>query len=189
MRQYGFKGYVGDPTRPELLKAAGIDTARILVVCLDDNEGATNMVRYARRLRPDLHIVARARDRQHVYELYQAGANDIVREMFDSALRAGRYVLENSGLSEFEAAELQAVFYRMDRAAVRELAELWQPGIPNDRNAAYLRRARDLNKGLEAALTARFLHVRGAGEEPRPGAAEPDVAAEPPAADAKKAAG
>ena len=38
---------------------------------------------YARRIRPDIHIVARARDRVHVYELYQAGANDIVREMFE----------------------------------------------------------------------------------------------------------
>ena len=54
--------------------------------------------------RPDLHIIARAHDRIHTYELYRAGANDIVREMFDGSLRAGRYVLENTGLSEFEAA-------------------------------------------------------------------------------------
>ncbi|MCB2104318.1 MAG: NAD-binding protein, partial [Rhodobacteraceae bacterium] len=85
LRHFGFKGYVGDPTRPELLKAAGLDTARVLVACLDDRDSNTQIVRYARRQRPDLHIVARARDREHVYELYRAGANDIVREHFDSS--------------------------------------------------------------------------------------------------------
>lgn len=156
LRNFGFKGYVGDPTRPDLLTAAGIRTASILVVCLDDPRAATKLVAYARRLRPDLHIIARARDREHVYELFQAGADDIVREMFDSALRAGRYVLENSGLSEYEAAELQKTFYQMDRAAVRDLAAVWRPGVPNDKNEAYLKLTRELNKGLEAALTAQF---------------------------------
>ncbi len=158
LRRFGFKGYVGDPTRPALLKAAGLDTARILVVCLDDYHRATELVAYARRTRPDLHIIARARDREHVYELYQAGANQIVREMFDSALRAGRYVLENSGLTDYEAAELQRTFYNMDRAAVRDLAETWKPGVPADRNPAYQQLARRLNKDLEAALTTRFSH-------------------------------
>jgi multidrug efflux system outer membrane protein len=87
--------------RPDLLAAAGLSKARVLVVSLDDRASANRLVAYARQMRPDLHIVARARDREHVFELYKAGANDIVREMFDSSLRAGRYVLENVGLSEF----------------------------------------------------------------------------------------
>ncbi len=176
LRSFGFKGYVGDPTRPDLLRAAGIDTAKILVICLDDYRGATQLVRYARRLRPDLHIIVRARDREHVYELYQAGADDIVREMFDSALRAGRYVLENSGLTEYEAAALHRTFYQMDRAAVRDLAEVWQPGVPIDQNAAYLKLTRELNKGLEAALTKQFAHGRGAAAGPKPDADTPSPA-------------
>ena len=60
--------------------------------------------------RPDLHIVARAHEFVHVYRLFRAGANDIVREMFDSSLRAGRYVLENVGLSEYEAHEAEKAF-------------------------------------------------------------------------------
>ena len=112
MRRFGFKGFFGDPTRPELLHAAGLDTARVLVVAVDDRAAAVRLVAYARRERPDLHIVARAHDRVHVYELYHAGANDIVREMFDSSLRAGRYVLENMGLTEFEADEMERIFYQ-----------------------------------------------------------------------------
>jgi CPA2 family monovalent cation:H+ antiporter-2 len=160
MRQFGFKGYVGDPTRPELLAAAGLDKAQVLVVCLDDRKASNQLVAYARRQREDLHIVARARDREHVFELYRAGANDIIREYFDSSLRAARYVLENVGLSEYEAAELQKTFYQMDRAAVRELAEVWKAGVPFDQNAEYIARAKELNRELEAALLARFSNVR-----------------------------
>jgi hypothetical protein len=29
MRRFGFKGYFGDPSRPELLKAAGLETAKV----------------------------------------------------------------------------------------------------------------------------------------------------------------
>ena len=127
MRRFGFKGYFGDPTRPEILAAAGLDRASILVAVMDDPEANLRLIRYARSHRPDLTIIARARDRVNVFQLHEAGADHIVREMFDSSLRVGRYVLENAGLSEYEAAELEKIFYRMDRAGLRELAEVWKP--------------------------------------------------------------
>jgi CPA2 family monovalent cation:H+ antiporter-2 len=154
MRQFGYKGFFGDPLRPDLLHAAGIEKARVLMVALDDPQAAERLVTYARRIRPDIHIVARARDRTHTYRLYQAGANDIVRELFDSSLRAGRYVLENVGLSEFEASEAERLFYHHDRHTVRELAALWDPNIPSAENAAYIARAKELEKELEASLLA-----------------------------------
>ena len=152
MRRFGVKGFLGDPTRPELLKAAGLSTARVLVAAMDDPKHVTKLVAYARRERPDLHIIARAHDRVHSFELYRAGANDIVREMFDSSMRAGRYVLENSGLSEFEAAGAEQTFYAHDRMTVRELAEVWDPTIPASENEAYVARAKELEKDLETAL-------------------------------------
>lgn len=152
MRRFGVKGFLGDPTRPELLKAAGLAKAKVLVAAMDDAKTVTKLVAYARRQRPDLHIIARAHDRNHVYELYRAGADDIVREMFDASLRAGRYVLENVGLSEFEAAGAEQTFYAHDRTIVRELAELWDPNIATSENAAYIARSRELEKDLETAL-------------------------------------
>ncbi len=155
MRRFGFKGFLGDPSRPDLLKAAGLNDASVLVVALDDPQAAIRLVTYARKQRPDLHIVARAHDRTHVYKLYQAGANDIVRELFDGSLRAARYALENLGLSEYEAAEAQRVFYQHDRDAVRQLAELWVPDVPASKNKAYVTRAKALEKELELSLSAR----------------------------------
>ncbi|PSL17123.1 cation:proton antiporter [Shimia abyssi] len=154
MRQFGVKGFFGDPTRPEMLHAAGLGEAKVLVVAMDDREASLKLVAYARRERPDLHIVARAYDRGQVFRLYQAGANDIVREMFDSSLRAGRYVLENVGLSEYEAAQAEHIFYRHDRYSVQELAELWREDVPVAKNKAYIERAKELETELEARLLA-----------------------------------
>jgi monovalent cation:H+ antiporter-2, CPA2 family len=152
VRRFGVKGFFGDPSRPELLAAAGLDKAEVLVVAVDNPEVVTRIVRHARAQRPDLHIVARARDRVHVYELFQAGANDIVRETYDSSVRAGRYVLENTGFSEYEAAKMSQTFYHVERAALRELAELWVPGQPVHLNEAYVARAKELDRDLQTAL-------------------------------------
>jgi CPA2 family monovalent cation:H+ antiporter-2 len=119
MLKFRFKGFFGDPTRPEILHAAGLHEASVLVVAINGKEAAQRLIHYARSERPDLHIVARAHDRVHVYRLFRAGANDIVREMFDSSLRAGRYVLENVGLSEYEAHEAEKAFYKHNRHAMR----------------------------------------------------------------------
>lgn len=152
MRRFGVKGFYGDPTRPELLAAAGLHEAEVLVVAVDNRESALKIVRHARHENPGIHIVARARDRADVYELYQAGADDIVRETFDSSVRAGRYVLENAGLTEYEAAKVTQAYYQRDRASIRELAELWVSGQPIHLNEAYVARAKELDAELEAAL-------------------------------------
>lgn len=156
MRRFGFKGYFGDPTRPEILTAAGLDKARILVAALDDPEANLRLIRYAREKRPDIVIIARAKDRVTVFQMYNAQADHIIRETFDSSLRAGRYVLEHLGLSNYEAAELEKIFYRMDRASLRELAEVWRPGVPLQDNADYVKLSRELNRQLENALSDRF---------------------------------
>ena len=171
LRTFGYKAYFGDPTRPQLLAAAGLSKARVLVVALDDKGASNRLVAYARKARPDLHIIARARDRYHVYDLHAAGANDIVREMFDSSCRAARYVLENVGLSAFEAHELEKLFWKLDRSAVRDLAKVWQPGVPVEKNLAYVRRLQELNAEFEAQMLGQFAQKRGEAAKNEPDAA------------------
>ncbi|MCR8723771.1 monovalent cation:proton antiporter-2 (CPA2) family protein [Frigidibacter sp. ROC022] len=156
IRTFGFKSFFGDPTRPDLLHAAGIDKAEVLVVSLDDPKAAIRLVTYARKRRPDIYIIARARDRVHVFQLYRAGADKIVREVFDASLRAGRYVLEQMGLSEYEAHQAESTFYKMDRSAMQGLAEVWDPDIPIHLNQAYMERSRLMNRDMEAALMNLF---------------------------------
>ena len=155
LRGFGMRTYMGDPTRPEVLEAAGLRSAKVLVIALDDRDAAVRLTEMAIAANPDIHVVARAYDRVHVYRLYRAGARLIVREMFDSSLRAGRYVLERMGFSETEAHEAEVAFYRHDRRSLRALADLWDPDVPVSRNSAYRERARQFNQELESALIAR----------------------------------
>ncbi|MEP2784203.1 MAG: monovalent cation:proton antiporter-2 (CPA2) family protein [Pseudoruegeria sp.] len=152
MRRYGYKSFFGDPTRPEMLKAAGLDKAKVLVIAIDDDVAAVKVAKMARNAYPDLHIIARAHDRSHVYQMYQAGANDIIRELFDSSLRAGRYVLENMGMDDYEAHVAEEAFFKHDRYAVRELAKLWKPGVKSANNPAYIARVHELEEELHTTL-------------------------------------
>jgi CPA2 family monovalent cation:H+ antiporter-2 len=166
MREFGIHTYLGDPTRPEMLQAAGLARARVLVVALDDRADAVRLTRMALEANPGIHVVARAHDRVHAYELYRAGARDIVREMFDGSLRAGRYALERMGWSETDAHAAREAFYRHDREMLRELAALWKPGVPVRDNPEYVARAREYSRGLENALLTRFGPGSGGGADP-----------------------
>lgn len=153
-RKFGLKGFFGDPTRPELIHAAGLMQAKMLVVAVDDPKAALKLVKHARKERPDLHIVARAHDRQHVYELYRAGANDIVRETFDSSIRAGKYVLAGMGMSSFEVEQAGDYFFDLDRRTLKEMAVLWDPDVSNLDNPAFMARARELSETLATGFTS-----------------------------------
>lgn len=156
LRTFGFTVYYGDATRPDLLEAAGIAEARLLVVAIDDPAQAVAIVHHVTQNHPHVHVIARARDRRHVYELYAAGCRDIIRETFDSSVRTGRSAYEALGMHPFEAERLSRAFVKADRHALYELAQVWDPAIPDSQNEAYVKKAREINADLElgAALGA-----------------------------------
>ena len=152
MTQIGVKAFFGDGSRPDLLDAAGLADARLLVVAIDDRERVLSIVKHSKRLRPDLHVIARAYDRIHVYDLFSAGCNDIVRETFDSAVRAGRYSLEALGTAAADAELLTKAFVDADRKSMRSLAELHNPDIPPNKNSAYMAMLKQI-RTQEAQMT------------------------------------
>ena len=140
------------PPGPDLLHAAGIEEAQMLVVAIDDREQITELVRYVAANHPNVHIVARAVDRSHVYDLYAAGCRDIIRETFDSGVRAGRSALEALGVHPFEAERKARQFVKADRHAIASLAEVYDPDVPLHENAAYVERALQIREENEAML-------------------------------------
>jgi CPA2 family monovalent cation:H+ antiporter-2 len=163
LRAFGLKVFFGDATRPDLLHAAGIEEAKMLVVAIDDKESSTELVRYVRKHHPHVYIVVRAIDRHHVYQLWAAGARDIIRETFDSALRAGRSALEALGVHPYDAERRIRGYVINDRQHMRDLAELFDPEIPVHRNApyverskAYIDRYRDAMLGSSGAFGSRL---------------------------------
>lgn len=129
LNNYGIKTYFGDASNPEILHAAGIDKAKILVVAIDNKQQALQIVHFAREHNPNIKIIARAYDRIHGYALHKAGANQIIRETFDSALRAGKTALELTGINEHKAKEVRDLIFRRDHHMVLKLAKYYQSGL------------------------------------------------------------
>ncbi len=152
LRTIGIRVYFGDATRPDMLKAAGIEQAKVLVVAIDNREKITELVGYAIRTYPHLHVVSRAVDRFHVYELFAAGCRDIIRETYDSSLRAGRSALEAMGASRENAESLVRTFEAADRKSIAELAPLYDLNVPFYKNTAYLEKAKEMQEEAEEQL-------------------------------------
>ena len=150
VRKFGFQVFYGDATRPDLLHAAGIDEADIFVVAIDNEEASTEVVRYVSANYPHVHIVARAVNRHHVYELYAAGAHDMIRDTFDSALRAGRSVFEALGLHPHKAEKYTRAFEQQDRHILREAAAFYDPELNFADNPAYVAKIKELSEQQEA---------------------------------------
>jgi CPA2 family monovalent cation:H+ antiporter-2 len=152
LRAFGIKVFYGDATRPDLLHAAGIDNARMLIIAIDDREQSTELVRYVVKHYPHIYIVARAVERHHVYELWAAGCRDIVREHFDSSVRAGRSALEALGHHPYDAERLTRGYVENDKISMRELAEVYDPDVPVHENSAYVERAKVVLESHEDAM-------------------------------------
>lgn len=97
LRRFGFKVYFGDATREDLLEAAGIRDAKILVVAIDDGDEALRLIDLAQKQFPHLKIYARARNVQHAYKLMDREIAGWERETFESSLRLGTEVLKGLG--------------------------------------------------------------------------------------------
>jgi voltage-gated potassium channel Kch len=103
VRRFGNKVYFGDPTRAEMLRAAGVEHARLLVVAMDDPPAVLRTVEMAKREFPHLTILARARNRWYVHLLMDREADGIVRETFHSSLTLARQALIMLGVEETAA--------------------------------------------------------------------------------------
>jgi monovalent cation:H+ antiporter-2, CPA2 family len=91
-----FKGeqvFFGDGARPEFLKRCGLQNAPALVVTMDSPEAVEAVVATARSLRPDLTIVARARDQRQAKRLYELGVTDAVPETIEASLQLSEALL------------------------------------------------------------------------------------------------
>ncbi len=104
-RRFGNVIYYGDPSRPELLRAARADRAEVFVLATDDPESNVRTARLVKRLYPHLRVYARARNRQHAFRLIDLELDAVVRESYHSSLVLARHVLEGLGVPAAQAAE------------------------------------------------------------------------------------
>ncbi|QMU59545.1 MAG: potassium transporter [Boseongicola sp.] len=165
LRVFGARAYYGDATRPDLLNAAGIANAKILVVAIDDEERATELTRYAVQTFPDLHVIARARNRHHVYHLWAVGCRDIIRETYDSSIRMGRSAFEAMGVDKDKAEAMADAFDRMDRKSMIEVADVYDLEIPPTENEAYIARVQEIRGPWQDQLGKEMSDIRSGNIE------------------------
>lgn len=159
-RRFGFKVYFGDATQPDLLHAAGIEQAKVVVVAVDDIETCDRLVHELRQRHPQVRIVARARDALHAMTLIDAGVHDVEREVFEGSLRSARAALEAIGHDRFEARQLTDRFRHYSQAFLRSASGL------RDRETDLIARVRQAREQFEREMQEELqTRSRRAGEQ------------------------
>lgn len=161
LKKFGAKSYFGDATRPDLLASAGIARAKLLVVALDEREQIDKLTQYAITNFPKLHVVVRAKDRDHVYRLWAMGARDVIRETYDSSLRMGRSAYEALGADRQTAQAMVDAWEERDRTSMRAVADLYRLDIPSWENEPLLAKIRELRAEWDPKLREQMDEIVG----------------------------
>lgn len=104
---------------------------------------------------PHVHVIARAIDRWHVYDLWSAGCRDIIRETYDSSIRAARSAFEALGHTRERAEQLVGVFEAFDRKTMLQTAEAFiRSDDPHSDDSEFSRLVREKLEDWEAELKA-----------------------------------
>jgi monovalent cation:proton antiporter-2 (CPA2) family protein len=126
VRRFGNKVYYGDAARPDVLRAAGADRAKLLVVAIDDPDRTLRTVEAAKRNHPNLTVVSRARNRHHAHLLMDREVDGLVRDTFYSSLRLAELGLTSLGISHDAAAHAVALFRKRDEENLIEVHAIYR---------------------------------------------------------------
>ncbi len=154
VRGFGNRANYGDASRVDLLRAAGAETARALVIAVDDKEKALEIAATVRKAFPHLKIFSRAYDRGHYYALLNLGVDEAERETFEGGIKLGVKALKALGFRAHQAERAGRIFRRHDERGLAMMRQMWDE-LDDDayRSAANERQAlieeslrRDLNQ-------------------------------------------
>ena len=122
-RAEGEPAFYGDATREEILRALGIDRARLFVIAISDPAATRSMVRVARGMNPKLHIIARTRYVAEIPELTRLGADVVIPEEFETSIEIFARVLAHYNVPRDEidrlVAEIRASHYEALRPGAK----------------------------------------------------------------------
>jgi CPA2 family monovalent cation:H+ antiporter-2 len=127
-REAGEPVFFGDSSNPEILRHAGIDRARVLVVSFTEFKAAENIARSVRELRPDVPLIIRTRDDRYLERLLECGADEVIPDTVESSMMLARHTLTALGeaphLIEEMLEEARAGHYARVRAFFHSLEDV-----------------------------------------------------------------
>ncbi|HSC67367.1 MAG TPA: monovalent cation:proton antiporter-2 (CPA2) family protein [Cellvibrio sp.] len=124
LKNYGVKSYYGDATRIELLEAAGIRDAKVLVVALVNIEASLTITKLVKKHFPHITLIVRARDRAHAYQLAELGVEKPIREIYESSLSAAERTLMEVGYTEGQSQTAIDIFREHDQGLLNSAIAL-----------------------------------------------------------------
>ena len=126
VRKFGNQVYYGNPQNPEILRAAGLQRAKVFIIAIGDIELSATVADYAVRNYPHLTILARAKNREHYYRLRDAGVKYIWRETYLSSLDMSRETLEVLGMEPKTARKTVQMFRDYDDALIERQRAIYE---------------------------------------------------------------
>jgi voltage-gated potassium channel Kch len=148
LRKFGLKTFYGDATRLDLLRSAGAENAKLILLTLASEERSLRLVEEIREHFPKARIMARAHSRQHAYALIRAGVTEVYRDTLETSLTMGVDALRAVGFRGPQALRAARLFREHDEAAVREMATI------REDSEEYFSAARKHRANLDAVLRA-----------------------------------
>jgi glutathione-regulated potassium-efflux system protein KefB len=120
IRRYGGEVHFGDAARLDLLRAAGAEHARIIVIATGNMEKSLHIAKNVVRHFPNLTIVARARNRRHAHKLMDLGVQHIFRDTLLSSVAMSKSVLGQLGMAADEVNNVADMFLERDEKLLAE---------------------------------------------------------------------
>jgi len=148
LRKMGFEVYYGDVTRIDLLEAAGIAEADILIVAVASEETAKKLVSIVQNNYPNVELLVRARNHNDAHDLYNMGVKNIYRQSLETSVKLASDVLHKMGFRRYTVHRQAQNFIKYDEASLRRLAQ------GNDNEKEYVFKIREEIAQQEKLLEA-----------------------------------
>jgi monovalent cation:proton antiporter-2 (CPA2) family protein len=168
IRRLGFKVFYGDATRLDLLRSAGVEKAKLLIIAIDDVDKSVQLTQTVQREFPNLTMLVRAKDRDHAYQLINLGVRYIFRETLDSSLDLSIQALRLLGFGGYRAYRAARTFKTYDEESVRHLAAFVNSD-EKDFVGEIRRRVRTLDELFEAERAGQAFRYDKGWDPPRAG--------------------
>lgn len=124
IRKMGFKVYYGDASRADLLKSAGADQAKVIIIALEPPDKRLEVIDTVKKHFPHLHLFVRAQNRFDAYDQMNAGMLHVYRESVDTALRLSQDVLVHLGHRAYKVKRMANFFLKYDEQVLKQLASI-----------------------------------------------------------------
>ena len=160
LHNMGIKVYYGDAARLEMLEAAGVAEAKVIIVAMDNVEQTLEVVKVVRKHFPHLQMLVKAENNPDTFDLMDLGVLHIYRETLDTSLRMGADALRLLGIRGYHAYRNMSTFRKQDEKALKGLS-----AIRNDKKL-YINTVKERIEELEKLMTGdktNRLHSSGLG--------------------------